>query len=195
MTAPLQLATDTAYASQAAFRALMDAFARPGEIKTISGAIAPAPLAPATAALLLCLADFETPIWLEQTLNLPVITDWIRFRTGAPLVGEPGKAAFALIGNSCDLPEFTEFEIGSDEYPDRSTTLIVQVDRFAGEAIAVSGPGIQGTRTVSAEPLPRNFAARLAANRELYPRGIDLVLVAGELVQALPRSIRVVRGD
>jgi alpha-D-ribose 1-methylphosphonate 5-triphosphate synthase subunit PhnH len=33
---------------------------------------------------------------------------------------------------------------------------------------------------------------RLHANRELFPRGIDLVLIAGERVTALPRSIRVV---
>jgi len=43
----------------------------------------------------------------------------------------------------------------------------------------------------AAEPLPSDFVDRLQANRELFPRGIDLVLVAGEQVAALPRSTRV----
>jgi alpha-D-ribose 1-methylphosphonate 5-triphosphate synthase subunit PhnH len=67
----------------------------------------------------------------------------------------------------------------------------MQVDRFAGHAITIEGPGLKAARRLAAEPLPDDFATRLAANRELFPRGIDLVLVAGEQVMALPRSIRV----
>ena len=194
MTAHLPLVTDAAYVSQGSFRALMDGFARPGEIRTISSTTAPAPLAPATAAILLCLADFETPIWLDKALDESQIADWIRFHTGAPLVGAPSGAVFAVIGNSREAPEFTDFAQGSDEYPDRSTTVIIQVDRLEGEPIAICGPGIRGTRAISAEPLPQNFAARLSANRELYPRGIDLILTASRSFQALPRSVRVVEG-
>jgi alpha-D-ribose 1-methylphosphonate 5-triphosphate synthase subunit PhnH len=40
-----------------------------------------------------------------------------------------------------------------------------------------------------------DFAKRLRANRELFPRGVDLVLVAGAQVAALPRSVRVVSED
>jgi alpha-D-ribose 1-methylphosphonate 5-triphosphate synthase subunit PhnH len=190
-----QLADDAVYASQRTFRALADCFARPGEVKTISGTDAPRPLAPAMVSVLLCLADFETPVWLDPTLAASPVVDWVRFRTGAPIVDMSNGAAFALIGNPRDLPDFSVFAQGSDEYPDRSTTVIVQVDRFEGRPIAFAGPGIKGTRTFSAEPLPEDFPVRLAANRELNPRGIDLILIAGTQIQALPRSIRVVAGD
>jgi alpha-D-ribose 1-methylphosphonate 5-triphosphate synthase subunit PhnH len=185
---------DTAFASQAAFRALMDALARPGDIKTLRGADAPAPLAPASAALIKSLADFETPVWLDDTFAAaPAVADWIRFHTGAPLTRDPQQAAFALVADAAALPDFAQFAQGSAEYPDRSTTLIVQITDFAGDAFTLAGPGIKTMRTFAAEPLPADFAARLAANRDLFPRGIDLVLVAGDRIAALPRSVRISR--
>lgn len=190
------LATSPAFASQAAFRALMHAFARPGEIKTLSGVAAPAPLAPATAALVQSLADYETPVWLDGALAAtPAVADWIRFHTGAPLVQKPREAAFALIADSRTMPELAQFALGSEEYPDRSTTLIVQIESFAGRAFTLEGPGIKGTRRLAAGSLPDDFAERLRGNRELFPRGVDLVLVAGNHVAALPRSVRVSEGE
>lgn len=188
MSAP---AYDTAFASQAAFRALMDCLARPGEIRKLDGAGAPAPIAPATAALVRSLADYESPVWLDPGFAAaPAVAEWIRFHTGAPIVASPGDAAFALIADALTLPGFMQFAQGSEEYPDRSTTIIIQVERFAGPALVLQGPGIKATRAFAAEPLPHDFAQRLRDNRELFPRGIDLVFVAGREVAALPRSVR-----
>jgi alpha-D-ribose 1-methylphosphonate 5-triphosphate synthase subunit PhnH len=184
--------TEAAFASQAAFRALMDAFARPGEIRRVSGVPvpAPAPLTPTTAALLQTLADYETPVWLDASLAQPAVIEWIRFHTGAPVTDNSLNAAFALIGDARALPDFAQFSPGSDEYPDRSATLIVQIERFAGRTLQLQGPGIKTTRSLAAGPLPEDFVVRLAGNRELHPRGLDLVLVAGDQVAALPRSLR-----
>ena len=185
---------DSAFASQAAFRTVMETFARPGEIRTLHGVAAPAPLAPATAALVQSLADYETPIWLDRPLaEVPSVAEWVRFQTGAPLVSKPHDAAFALIDDPLAMPDFSQFAQGSEQYPDRSTTLIVQIERFAGRAMTIEGPGIKGTRALAAEPLPDDLDERLRANRELFPRGVDLVLVAGKQVAALPRSIRIAR--
>jgi alpha-D-ribose 1-methylphosphonate 5-triphosphate synthase subunit PhnH len=171
----------------------MDAMARPGEIRTLDGIAAPAPLAPAAAALLQCLADYESPVWLDPTCaGVPAIAEWIRFYTGAPIVSEPRDAAFALVADPLALPAFTQFAQGSEEYPDRSTTVIVQVERFAGPALVLQGPGIKTIHAFAAEPLPADFSDRLRDNRELFPRGIDLVFVAGDAIAALPRSVRLV---
>lgn len=189
------LASNAALASQAVFRAVMEAFARPGEIKTITGASGPAPLAPASAALAQSLADYETPIWLDRTFaGVPDIAQWIRFYTGAPIIDDKRQAAFAFIADAQSMPDVTQFALGSEEYPDRSTTLIVQVARFCGRPLGISGPGIKGARDLAAADLPEDFAERFAANRELFPRGVDLVLVAGNQIAALPRSIRISRG-
>jgi alpha-D-ribose 1-methylphosphonate 5-triphosphate synthase subunit PhnH len=186
-------AVNTAFASQSAFRALMEAFARPGEIRTLEEVAAPAPLAPATAALVQALADYETPVWLDGAFAAaPAVAEWIRFRTGAAIVTEARDAAFALIADPLALPEFDSFALGTEDYPDRSTTVIVQAALFKGPAFTLKGPGIKDRQSLAATPLPVDFAERLRANRELFPRGIDVVLVAGAQVAALPRSVRVV---
>ncbi len=183
---------DPAYESQAAFRALMDCTARPGEIRKLKGVEAPAPFAPATAALIKSLADYETPLWLDSTFAAaPKVADWIRFHTGAPVVREPADAAFALIADARSLLDFAQFAQGTPEYPDRSTTLIVQIDSFAGMALTLRGPGIKTEREFAASPLPADFVVRMKDNRALFPRGVDLVLVASHDIAALPRSVTV----
>jgi alpha-D-ribose 1-methylphosphonate 5-triphosphate synthase subunit PhnH len=178
--------------NQAAFRALMDCMARPGEIKALGCVDAPLPLMAGTAAILRSLADYETPVWPDGTLAEPAVAAWIRFQTGAPVVTDPQQAVFGLV-NGTNLPNFSAFSPGSEDYPDRSTTLVVQVERFSGEMFSLAGPGIRGKRTFTAEPLPDDFAERWAANQALFPRGIDLLLVAGDRVAALPRTVRVAR--
>lgn len=176
--------------NQAAFRALMDCMARPGEIKTVGCVDAPLPLMAGTAAILRSLADYETPIWLDAALADPTVAAWIRFQTGAAVVTDPKEAVFA-VGNGDKLPNLDAFSPGSEDYPDRSTTLIVQVKRFSGEMFSISGPGIRIERTFGAEPLPDDFVERWATNQALFPCGIDLLLVAGDRVTALPRTVRV----
>jgi len=184
---------DPAYASQAAFRALMDCMARPGERRTLDGVEAPAPFAPATAALIKSLADYETPLWLDPAFAAePEVAAWIRFHTAAPVTSRPREAAFALIADARALPDFAQFAQGNAEYPDRSTTLLVQIDDFSGQPLTLRGPGVKTTRDVAASPLPADFTTRMAENRALFPRGIDLVLVAGREIAALPRSVTIV---
>ena len=61
-------------ASQAVFRTVMEAMARPGQIAEIGVALAPpAPLGIAAAALALTLLDFETPVWLDPKLAAAIL--------------------------------------------------------------------------------------------------------------------------
>ncbi|OYY58481.1 MAG: hypothetical protein B7Y61_24660, partial [Rhizobiales bacterium 35-66-30] len=56
----------------------------------------------------------------------------------------------------------------------------------------LEGPGIETRVGFAAAPLPADFSARLAANRQLFPLGVDLILVAPGAVLGLPRSARVI---
>ena len=179
-------------ASQAVFRALMDAFARPGVVRPLAPAAGPPPPLSATAAaVVLSLVDYESPVWLDAALSRSErVPDWIRLQTGARITGDPRRAAFAFVTEPACLPAFDAFALGTPEYPDRSTTLVLQVEEFgSGERLLLSGPGIANSCSFSARPLPPDFAARLAANRALFPCGIDLILVSADAVAALPRSV------
>ena len=123
------------------------------------------------------------------------VADWIRLHAGARVTSDPAEAAFAFIADPAHAPAFDVFSPGTPEYPDRSATLVLQVDDFGGgEGLSLSGPGIADARAFSARPLPGDFPARIAANRALFPRGVDVVLVSPEAVAALPRSVRAQRG-
>jgi alpha-D-ribose 1-methylphosphonate 5-triphosphate synthase subunit PhnH len=185
---------DPALASQAAFRTVMEAMARPGLARPLPSRLAaPPPLGPTAAAVALTLIDYETPFWLDAGLAAaPEVAAWLKFHTGAPLAVDSGSATFAFVSDPAAMPPFEAFSPGTPEYPDRSTTLVLQVARFgAGDALALSGPGIRGTTNFSAQPLPPDFRTRLIANRDMFPRGVDLILVSPDAVAALPRSLRV----
>jgi alpha-D-ribose 1-methylphosphonate 5-triphosphate synthase subunit PhnH len=116
------------FAAQSTFRKVMDAMARPGSIQTVaSTAAAPGPLSPAAAAIALTLFDHDTPIWLGAPFATDAIASWLRFNTGCPIVGDQGQSAFALAGDSAALPPLETFALGTPDYPDRSTTVILQV--------------------------------------------------------------------
>jgi alpha-D-ribose 1-methylphosphonate 5-triphosphate synthase subunit PhnH len=178
-------------ANQAVFRALMDALARPGTVKPlVPAAAAPSPLTAAAAAVALAMLDYETPVWLDAPLaQSPQVADWIRLHAGAHVTSDPRQAAFAFIADAGHAPAFDGFSLGTPEYPDRSATLVLQVEAFGGQRLLLSGPGIPDVRSFAAQPLPPDFHARLAANRALFPRGVDLILVSSDAVAALPRSV------
>lgn len=189
--------SDPVMAAQAAFRAVLDATARPGKIvATTQPLTPPAPLAPGAAAIALTLCDHDTPVWLDAQLTaVPAVTEWLRFHTGARIADDAANAAFAFVADATALPPLDRFNPGTLEYPDRSTTIVLQVESFAaGRGLVLSGPGISGQHAVRVTGLPADMPERLAANRRLFPRGVDLLLVCGADVMALPRTTRV-HGD
>jgi alpha-D-ribose 1-methylphosphonate 5-triphosphate synthase subunit PhnH len=170
--------------SARAFRAALEAMARPGTIWTVEGAAPPAPVSIAAGVLVLTLCDGTTPLHLGPSLNIPLVRDWITFHTGAPLVTAP-EARFAL-GTWADLTPTHRFAVGLPDYPDRSATLIVEMAALTTDGPRLTGPGIATEAHLS---LPETAAFQ--ANRALFPMGFDTYLTCGNRVAALPRSTRV----
>jgi alpha-D-ribose 1-methylphosphonate 5-triphosphate synthase subunit PhnH len=184
--------TNAAADSQAVFRVAMNAMARPGRplplpIRTAS----PPPLAPTAAALLLALCDFETAVWLDPPLaDGRGVAEFLRFHTGARVVASGADAAFAVIADAARMPPLSDFPQGTPDYPDRSATLVLQVETLQESGWRVEGPGILGHTLFSAGPLPADFAAQMRANRGRFPRGVDVFFAANDAIAALPRSTR-----
>lgn len=173
--------------SQSCFRAVLDAVARPGRIYTLAALVQPPPgLDPATAAVILTLADAETSIWFDD--GAAPAREWVTFHCGAP-GADAASATFALAVAPVELDDFTA---GTDDAPELGATVILQVAALGhGQACTLSGPGIEGRATLMVEGLPDGFTASWAANRARYPRGIDIILCAGNRVAALPRTVTI----
>jgi alpha-D-ribose 1-methylphosphonate 5-triphosphate synthase subunit PhnH len=186
---------DKVLAAQSTFRSVMDAMARPGTVQRIEASSGvPAPLMRGSAAIALTLFDQDTPVWLDAKLTATTdVAKWIKFHTSAPVIADAAACSFAVIADASALPAFDSFAFGSGEYPDRSSTIILQVTSLTeGPAYQLSGPGIDGTLILRAAIGVPDLLDRLALNAKLFPRGIDLVLVSGDNVVALPRTTRVV---
>jgi alpha-D-ribose 1-methylphosphonate 5-triphosphate synthase subunit PhnH len=188
---------DPARLSQAVFRAVMAATARPGSIHAMAQVDRPPQgLSGAAAAIALALVDHETPVFLDAKLASADAAAWLRLNTSAPIISDPSRAAFAFVADPMRLCAFEAFALGTPDNPDRSTTLVLQVERFEeAQSWQLSGPGVRGTRTFAATPLPADFANRMAANHARFPCGVDLILVAPEAVAALPRTVNVARNE
>ncbi|MFY0616321.1 phosphonate C-P lyase system protein PhnH [Shimia sp.] len=170
-SAPLR--SDAEASANATFDALMWAFSRPGQIKTL----------PQTGELCLieALMDRECRVYCADPLLLPDV-----MRSGAEVADIP-QADHLILGTLTDATFLKQMPLGSDLYPDDGATVIVRATLGAGPALRLSGPGVNGSVTVNVSGLPNGFwDMRKQVMR--YPTGFELILLDGNRVLALPRS-------
>jgi alpha-D-ribose 1-methylphosphonate 5-triphosphate synthase subunit PhnH len=180
---------DVPHDSQRLFRAVLEAFSHPGRIVALpQPPDGVGPLSAAATAFVLTLVDRDTPLWLAPAFDVAAVRDFVRFHTGAPIMAR-NEALFALLTPD-RAPLLESFAVGSDPYPDRSATLIVEVPSLSdGPARSLRGPGIQGRATARIAGLASSFWFEWKANNALFPCGIDVVFTADAELLALPRSI------
>lgn len=176
--------------AQRCFRSLLDAMARPGGVHRVPGSDAPGPLDAATAAVVLSLMDHETAYWLDR--RLAGADRWIAFHTGAPVAPSSERAAFVI---TAALPPLESLTLGGHETPESSATVVVQVESLRqGTPYRLMGPGLREPATLVVRGLGDDFPAWWAANHRLFPRGVDLILCAGDQLAALPRTVSIQEG-
>jgi alpha-D-ribose 1-methylphosphonate 5-triphosphate synthase subunit PhnH len=179
--------------SQAVFRHVMNAMAQPGTVADLAGFVTPpAPMSQAAAAILLTLADYDTPVWFEKPDNNDDAIGWMSFHTGAPRTADVLRAGFALLEKGSPVSAWASLPIGTSDYPDRSATLLLPVESLVGgQSLTLTGPGIETQTVIAPAGLPEGFVAMMAENRAAYPLGLDVVLVCGGEAIALPRTTRI----
>lgn len=186
--------------SQAVFRALLDALARPGRPTRLPAAAVGR--APSPIVALLALADIEVGVAVT-----PDGAGWaaaLTTATGAPVrpASEADWVAFLVPPSPAEV---AELDRGSALAPERGTRLVVAVESIAPGAspandapgdepivVTVSGPGVPDTVAVTVGGVdPSLFEALAAANAE-FPAGLDTWLVTADgAVVGLPRSSHV----
>jgi alpha-D-ribose 1-methylphosphonate 5-triphosphate synthase subunit PhnH len=180
---------DPPLASQAAFRAALDALARPGRIqRVLSDAQHPSGAAASAAALALALLDPDCTLWLAPRLAQGSAAAWLRFHTGCRIVSQLCEAQF-LWSDADQLPPLQTLAQGSEFEPEAAATCFVQVDALqTGAGWRLNGPGIERTELLTVCGLDAAFVAQWRANHASFPRGVDLLLCAGDCVAGLPRT-------
>ena len=184
--------------SQRVFRAAAMAMARPGLPQCISQADGGRLELPridgahlASLALLLALADLDTPIWLDERLRAGGLPAYLRFHTGAEITTERSAASFGLFAEGREGAYMSGFAIGQEAYPELSATVLIQVADFtSGAPRRLRGPGIAATEVICPAGLDAPFWTEWRFNQALYPCGVDVILIAGDQLAGLPRSVR-----
>jgi len=183
---------DAVLDSQAAFRVALSALSKPGRILEVAPCpTAPQGVHPAANALLLALLDQDTRLWLSPSLRNDALAGHFRFHTGCRIAATEDSADFALVACAAELPALDAFCPGDDEHPERSTTLVLQVDVLepAG-GWRLTGPGIKDAVRLAAGLPVAAFAAQWASNHRRFPGGIDMFFACGRSLCGLPRSTR-----
>jgi alpha-D-ribose 1-methylphosphonate 5-triphosphate synthase subunit PhnH len=190
---PVDVATATttapvldADAAQRAFRAVLDALARPGTPMALP------PVADMPPALLpvLALADLDTPVCvLGDDEVAGTWADALATATLAP-VAPLAEARLVTALRPLVIGELGTVRTGSPAAPEEAALLAMAVPGLdGGPALRLSGPGIPDTRTIAPRGLPADLVAARAATA--FPAGVDLLLVSpdGQLL-GVPRSTR-----
>jgi alpha-D-ribose 1-methylphosphonate 5-triphosphate synthase subunit PhnH len=176
--------------AQAVFRAALMALSEPGRVIDLPVELETGlPVGAAAIALLLSLADADTPLWLDELASAAAGS--LRFHTGAPIVADMRAARFALVADAPRCPALDRFAPGEEDYPDRSATLIIEATRLATPGpLGLRGPGIADRHSLAVEGLAPRFVGDWAANHARFPRGVDILLTCGNRLCGLPRSVR-----
>lgn len=183
---------DPVFDSQRVFRAALRAISRPGTVVAVPAQVGALPgVHPAASALLLSLLGPENRLWLSPSLSADVVGANLRFHTGCAVVADCGEADFALVASPAEPPPLVAFPAGSDEHPERSASIVLQVVALADSGRwRLSGPGVAGERRIEVAELGADFRAQWAENHLRFPRGVDLYLACGERLCALARTTR-----
>lgn len=196
---------DATLGAQQSFRCLLSAMAGPGQVlslpsEALDGVTPPnADLSLGATALLLSLLDADTRLLLnlDSAQDAASAHAYFRFHTGAVGTAQPGEADFSLVPAPALSAEWwTQLRQGSDDNPQLGATLLIEVSHLehsaqaTGCTLTLRGPGIEHEQTLSVGGLPADFWAWRQAQQALMPRGVDLVLVCGTRIAALPRSTR-----
>ena len=197
---------DPVHGAQQTFRALLGAMSEPGRLHALPPAATDGleppdagmrpPLGVALAATLLTLLDADTPVHLAGALGNDDARAWLRFHTGARDVAA-GATMSAALARDVDAALWNRLDLGTDDAPQSSATLFVEVDALSDRPLAgavalkLRGAGIETSRDLAVAGLPPAFWQWRAALRSELPRGVDLVLACGTRLVAIPRSTRV----
>jgi alpha-D-ribose 1-methylphosphonate 5-triphosphate synthase subunit PhnH len=173
------LGLDPVHDTRRTFDGLLEAMSRPGTVQSVPD--------PADHAVVATLVDHEVTIATEDDRLADALAGQGRLErappTAADVVHAPHQTGW----------DVRECERGTLVEPSEGATVVYQVEsvgrgRDDWTTVTLSGPGVDGTKTLSVS-VPASELSALAAAQADYPRGVDAVFAAADRVVAVPRSV------
>jgi len=167
-------------AQQAAFRHVLEAFAYPGRVVDLGAA-------PDDALTLLLATLVDAGVTLADPHKQVPADDWRRLDAQRVL---PDRARF-VVSLGAHVPDYQP-ELGTLESPEQGATVIVCVESLGeGARLDLAGPGIEGETTLHVAGMDPAWWIQRSRWNASFPMGVDLILVAGRRLVALPRTTRI----
>lgn len=174
------LGFDPVHDTRRTFDGLLEAMSRPGTVRHVPS--------PADYAVVSTLVDHEVTLATDDDALRDALSGQGR------LDAAPPETADIVHVHEFDRWDVRECKRGSPPEPSNGATIVYRVDTVAGgtredcATATLTGPGVDGTETLSASLPPAELSALVEAQSG-YPRGVDAVLAGDGCVAALPRSV------
>jgi alpha-D-ribose 1-methylphosphonate 5-triphosphate synthase subunit PhnH len=166
---------------QAAFRCLVEAYSRPGQVNVL-----PASNSHTAIGVLATLVDGEST--LADPHRLLADNDCQRLQI-QPV--SPELAAFIL----CQGTRRVDFEpsLGTLASPEQGATLVLMLENLSGgdTTYQLTGPGIESTVLIAPQGLDVSWFKQRAGWNGAFPLGVDMLLATDEGVLAVPRTTQI----
>ena len=193
--------SDTSLGSQSVFRAALEALSYPGRKVPLEVTFeAPKAAHASSSGLLLALLEPGSLLWLSPSLAHSDAATWIVFHTDCKITLDQHEADFAWIKNWEELPRLESFALGTDEYPDHSTTCVIDLAVPSSPAastpsLSLMGPGIAHTSTLdqlsATSAQAADFVSQWTQNHSCFPCGVDVFFATSTGLIGLPRTTRI----
>lgn len=181
--------------AQQIFRAALKAMSEPGSILEVPAInIEATNLSQALYGLALTLFDQDTPILFSAAMQDAVLIESLKFHNAIATTDAYQQAQFVVCSEQ-DVPELSLLNLGTDAYPDQSTSVLIVCDVLqAGNDWQLSGPGIQTSCSLTCSGLTDTLLDQRQQLSTLFPRGVDLFFCSGQRFFCLPRTTQVEKG-
>ena len=164
------------------YRALLEVMSRPGSVEEIQRAKSDVTYLAVLATLVDGEVSLADPDALLDELHWPMLQAQLA----------PADAADYILCRGDQAPSLNP-RLGTLPCPELSATLIIQVESLTegNLNLQLSGPGVNGKADVNIAGISPAWLAQREHWVCAFPLGVDMILVDGAAVMALPRTTKV----
>lgn len=195
---------DHVFDAQAAYRVILDCFARPGRVGALTAAPRSLPDGLSRSAAIVLLTLLDGAVGFHSFQSSPAVDSWIVANTGSR-PSQIEEAAFVLMeGNAPALAAELPFS-GDPLYPETAATLLIQTQSIHRSAVSDSmritleGPGIETTQNLWLCGVNGELVDTVRRRNQEFPLGLDVLFCADEdgagqcCIAALARTSKIQR--